>query len=56
MAEAIAKSMGPRSVSSNVAALEQLGKVSPSIPSATGGATSSHASIEAILTAPVFLG
>ena len=46
VAEAIAKSMGPHSVSSNVAALEQLGEVSPSIPSATSGTKSSRALTE----------
>lgn len=43
-------------MSSNVTALEQLGEVSPSIPNTTGGATSSQAPSEGMLTAPVFLG
>ena len=56
VAEAIASSLGSRSMSSNVEALEQLGEVSPSIPSTTSGATSSQASSEGMLTAPLFLG
>ena len=43
-------------MSSNVEALEQLGEVSPLIPSTTGDATSSQTSSEGMLTAPLFLG
>ena len=56
LAEAIAISLGSRSVSSNVEAVEHLGEVSPSIPSTTSGATSSLASSEGMLTAPLFFG
>ena len=56
VAEAIAISLGSRSVSSNVEALEQLGEVNPSIPSTTSGAIISQASSQGMLTAPLFLG
>ena len=56
LAEAIASSLGSRSVFSNVEAVEHLGEVSPSIPSTTSGATSSLASSEGMLTAPLFFG
>ena len=43
-------------MSSNVAALEQMGEVSPLTPITTSGATSSQVSAEGMLTAPVFVG
>ena len=52
VAEAIANSSGSRSLASNVTTLEQMGEVSPSIPSTT----TSHASSQGMLTAPVFVG
>ena len=52
VAEAIANSSGSRSLASNVTTLEQMGEVSPSIPSTS----TSHASSQGMLTAPVFVG
>ena len=43
---------GSRSLASNVMTLEQMGEVSPSIPSTSA----SHASSQGMLTAPVFVG
>ena len=52
VAEAIASSSRSRSLASNVTTLEQMGDVSPSIPSTT----TSHAPSHGMLTAPVFIG
>ena len=52
VAEARANSSGSRSLASNVTTLEQIGEVSPSIPSTS----TSHVSSQGMLTAPVSVG